>query len=298
MKLGVVVLNYKDYKTTIAAVECQRAIKEIDYIVIVDNASNNESAINLSKLSNDKITFIESDENRGYSAGNNIGIKYLIEERQCDIIGIVNPDVILTDEFVKQIIEDFSHTDYAMITGLQQKPNGAISERFCWPKITRWNIIFLNERVLNRIFNNNDKYIEKKLLEKQDIVSVDTVEGCCFFIRSDDLKNINYLDEDIFLFHEEDILAYKLACRGRKIGIDKRVSFLHNHSTVIKSIYSAIEMDKIALKSREIIFKKYFTESLIDYILFCFSCYVSVWERPIRRIWFKLHDCLKIKKND
>ena len=43
MQLGVVVLNYNDYITTIECINNLDKIKFIDYIVIVDNNSPNDS---------------------------------------------------------------------------------------------------------------------------------------------------------------------------------------------------------------------------------------------------------------
>ena len=108
MKIGIVILNYNDYERTI---ECANHIihySSIAYIVIVDNGSSNQSFKQISDFSNliksPKLKIIKSDVNGGYASGNNIGINYLLNNTDSDIIGIVNPDIffenILGEKYV------------------------------------------------------------------------------------------------------------------------------------------------------------------------------------------------------
>lgn len=283
MKLGIVLLNYKDYMTTTDAAN-QMCNLPIDYVVVVDNASPNNSADILSNLQHEKLTFIASKKNNGYAAGNNIGIRYLLENTDCDIIGIVNPDVILDKNFILQIKEDFINSDFSVLTGVQYLPSQHISDRAFWPLLSKADVLRTNSHIINRLFGRSNKsYIQKKLSNKDPLVEVGTVEGCCFFIRRDDLKDIGLFDESTFLFYEEDILAHKLAYFGKKIGIDLRLSFLHNHSKTIKTVYSQYQMDKVLFYSRGIFFKKYIAKNIGDEILYLFSEVVFYLERPL---WF------------
>ncbi len=46
-----------------------------------------------------------------------------------------------------------------------------------------------------------------------------------FFIRTEDFVNVGMLDENVFLFGEEFILASKLQDAGRKTGITHETTF-------------------------------------------------------------------------
>lgn len=291
MKIGIVLLNYKDYKTTEEAVKIAYKLP-IDYIAVVDNASPNESANQLAKLHHPKLTFIASQKNGGYAAGNNIGIRYLLNNTDCDVIGIVNPDVILNEEFVVKIKDDFIHTDFSLLTGVQYKPDKCISSRAFWPLLSKMDVMRPNLLVLNHFFEpDNLSYIQEKISSNDSIVEVGTVEGCCFFIRSQDMENVGLLDESTFLFFEEDILCRKLIHMGKKIGVDRRISFLHNHSKTIRSVYSQYQMDKLLFHSRGIFFRRHMSENLWDKFLYSLSEVIFYVERPFW-YWYMKMKCL------
>ena len=260
MKLGIVILNYNDYKTTLNLINHIKYYTEIDHIVVVDNKSTNNS-LKILKEENDNTWYlIASSENKGYASGNNIGIKYLIDNFNVDIIGIVNPDIIFSNKFICEIKKSFEkyHEEYALITGLQLKSDGSISKRAFWKELNFKRLLISNSPILSKIDNVINDYIEKKKKEDKEIIDVSVVEGCCFFINVDDMRKINFFDESTFLFCEEDILAKKLKKINRKIGVNKEITFMHNHSTTIKKVFSKIKITKIMLRS-----KRYF---LINYI--------------------------------
>ena len=73
MALGIVVLNYNDYKTTIKFLEMIKEYKGISKVVVVDNNSTDESGERLKRYIDNRVVLLEAKENRGYGAGNNIG---------------------------------------------------------------------------------------------------------------------------------------------------------------------------------------------------------------------------------
>ncbi len=79
IKYGFVVLNYINYKETIICVKSILKINRDDYVVVViDNNSNNDSISFIKdSISSNKVHYIQSEYNGGYSYGNNLGIKFL-----------------------------------------------------------------------------------------------------------------------------------------------------------------------------------------------------------------------------
>lgn len=273
MKLGVVILNYNDYKTTLSLVEHIKNYNEIDYIVVVDNKSTNNSLEMLKKANDNTWYLIASPENKGYASGNNIGIKYLIDTFNVDIIGIVNPDIKFSNEFVYKIKKSFEkyYKEYAIITGLQLKPDGSISKRAFWKDLNFKRLLISNSPILSKIDNVFNNYIRKNLKEDKEIITVQVVEGCCFFINANDMKKIGFFDENTFLFCEEDILAKKIKKINKKIGVNKNITFIHSHSTTIKKVLSQLKIIKLMLASKEYLLKKYITNNYILYLLFKFT---------------------------
>ena len=107
LKCGIVILNYNDYKRTIANVNRISLYKNLTKIVVVDNCSTDDSIEQLSKLESQKCKLIVSKENKGYAAGNNIGAKYLVECLGVDIVFICNPDVEISEDVIDGLLNAF-----------------------------------------------------------------------------------------------------------------------------------------------------------------------------------------------
>lgn len=280
MKLGVVILNYNDYNTTLDLVNHIKNYDEINQIVVVDNKSTNSSLEMLKKVKDNTWDLIVSPKNRGYASGNNIGIKYLIDNFDVDIIGIINPDIKFSNEFIHDIKKSFEkyYKDYAIITGLQLKPDGSISKRAFWKDLNFKRLLISNSLILSKFDNVFNNYIEKKLKEDKELITVQVVEGCCFFINANDMKKIGFFDENTFLFCEEDILAKKIKQLNKKIGVNKNITFIHNHSTTIRKVFSQIRVTKLILKSKKYLLNNYITSNVIAKVLFKISSIFCILE--------------------
>ena len=109
MKNGIVILNYNDSENTILMLEDIKKFKNLDAIIVVDNHSTDNSVQKLKAYENKKIKIVVADENRGYGAGNNIGINYLLKNYEIDNIIISNTDIIVKEE-VPETVEEVVDT--------------------------------------------------------------------------------------------------------------------------------------------------------------------------------------------
>ena len=88
MSTAAVILNYNDADTTIEAVERIRDFCTIDHVIVVDNASTDDSAARIGSFlygleeerpedaEEQRYMLVISDKNGGYGYGNNIGVRY------------------------------------------------------------------------------------------------------------------------------------------------------------------------------------------------------------------------------
>ena len=128
-KVVIVVLNYNGYDDTI---ECIKSIFELDYnnyqIVIVDNDSKDNSVNKIKSFldiynidyslfqenkiesTSKKVVFIKADTNRGYSAGNNIGIKFakLVDY---NYIWVLNNDTVVAKDSLSNFVTCARNSD-------------------------------------------------------------------------------------------------------------------------------------------------------------------------------------------
>ena len=102
------------------------------------------------------------------------------------------------------------------------------------------------------------------------------------------MKKINYLDENVFLFYEEDILAHKLKELGYEEYSLNSVKFIHYESQTIKKSYHYMKKMRILYKSKMYYQKNYnkinFFQNFIFKILFLFRTLELFIEIPMRKI--------------
>lgn len=272
MKNCVVIINYNDYETTYNLVQNIKDYSNLDEIVIVDNASKDDSYEKLLKLQNKKITILKNSSNKGYGSGINLGARYLIDKyHKCNII-VSNPDIVIeNEEVISKLIQTFS-LDIAVVAPVIREHVGYSKG---WKQPTPWqdilsNIVYLHKKIRNKyLVYPNNHYVNP-------ITEVDIVSGCFFAIRSDVLKQIDFFDENVFLYYEENILCSKLKKFNLKTVINTEVEVFHNHSVTIDKSINRINKYKILKKSQMYFEKNYNSANLIERFLLWFTSKVTL----------------------
>ena len=87
-KIPIVVLNYNDYDTAADFLEHfeEEGFKDILQLIFVDNASTDDSYKRICKKFSKLGIFLQSRSNRGYAAGNNVGLRYAYKHLDFDAI--------------------------------------------------------------------------------------------------------------------------------------------------------------------------------------------------------------------
>ena len=108
----------------------------------------------------------------------------------------------------------------------------------------------------------NEVYIHRKIRKKHVFYSeehyndrisyVEVVSGCFFLMRSKVLEDINFLDENVFLYYEENILAKKIHNIGKKIMVCNDIKVKHNHSVSIDKNIKKINKLKLQKQSLQV----------------------------------------------
>lgn len=132
-RLAVVVLNYNDYENTSAQVERIIGYSAIEYIIVVDNCSSDDSAERLSKRLGEwnscegsmenggweqgercasssnfasRVRIIRAERNGGYGYGNNLGMSCAEKLKMTHVL-IANPDTEFSEELLYKMLEGF-----------------------------------------------------------------------------------------------------------------------------------------------------------------------------------------------
>jgi hypothetical protein len=252
--LVFVIINYNTKALVEKLVANVKDYQSISKILIVDNASTDDSYQELKKLENDRIEVIQAKENKGFSAGMNIGAKRAIELfSKCDII-FSNTDIIISSEETIEILQ----------TALKMRRVAVASPVvFQENTISRgWKIPSAKEEVLINLPGIGKKFQKKYMFYDEDHYKgkysyVEAVSGCFFMIKSEALKRVNYFDENVFLYYEENILGEKLRNSSYTLVICNEALIIHDHSVSIDHNVGTINKFKILKTSQRYFQKKY-----------------------------------------
>lgn len=233
--IAVVILNYKDYNLTITAVKQLLHYKLDLDIIIVDNNSPNESFTILSEEfnSNADVHVIKSERNGGYSYGNNYGVRYILSRKpEIAYVVIMNPDVIIPyrELFSNLVSKIKGRKDIAVISPMPLLNGNFNIINIGWKLPKRFDKFFLNSSILKRLYKANMYHSLNVDYYNSTVANVEVLPGSFFLIKRDIFEKIGMLDENVFLYEEEDILASKLQKLDFKLVVSLTDIYLHNHT--------------------------------------------------------------------
>ncbi|SFV03129.1 glycosyltransferase family 2 protein [Butyrivibrio sp. INlla21] len=263
MKLGLVVLNYNDSETTVSFLNQIQKYGIIEKIVVVDNHSSDDSFTRLKELDNDKIDVIQTNENRGYAAGNNYGVKYLTKEYAPKCIIISNPDVFFEESVIETMLGYLEKLPGAAAVTCKMNCLSGIKLPIAWKLPKYKDCLVQDSYIFKKVFGDPLEYKEDRL--KSEISLVDVLPGSMFMTKTEAFDKVGGFDEHTFLYYEENILAYKFQKAGYKSYLINNCSYDHKHSVSIdKNIASVKKRFEVAYKSREWYCKEYLGASSIQ----------------------------------
>lgn len=228
LTVPIIILNYNssaDCRKCVADLKRQEGV-ELD-IVIVDNCSPREGEQELIKqlCAEEGCTFIQAKENRGYNAGNNIGLRYAAEKGYKYAL-IANPDMRFPQEdYVAQLVKVMDEmpdvavcgSDIVTPEGVHQNPMMRDGD---WHSSFGWIKSFFRKKKSDT-YDFIDNYAESHYCCK--------VSGCCLLLRMDFIRRIGYFDERVFLYCEEAILSRQVEWEGMKMYYISGAQVIHAH---------------------------------------------------------------------
>lgn len=267
-KLALIILNYNSIEDCITCVEQLKSFKGKFHIVIVDNNSPDGSFKNLREKygAETYIDVIQTGSNRGYSSGNNYGIKYAIDKYHVDTVGILNPDVLIPEiDILKCLMERlYADESYALIGGMPIDINKNYN-----PNRAGWKIPTAIEIIKNHCLGlNNKRYtatVDLKM-ETPKLAQVDCVAGCFFLAKVSHMEKLGFLDENVFLYNEENILGIKCRLNGYKEVIALDQFYFHNHKYNKKkkvSFKEKIQATQSSYLSSRYLLQKYYSKKML-----------------------------------
>jgi len=278
--VGIIILNYKNWKDTI---DCLKSIFFVNKnnsfsIYIIDNASENSSLEKISDYlfqnnishctinENEKAereyrtVLIQANKNRGFAAGNNIGIKKALEANH-PYIFVLNNDTEIKENTVDDLVGFLQSDTSSVLAGpLVKKPNGSF-EKGCARKRPKIISYFFRKGIYSYLFPKN-KFIRKHYYNLQEIeknkvpVSVDIISGSAMMFKKEYFEVCGLMDERTFLYLEEFIIHENIRNNFFSSWIVPKSEIIHKGGQSTKSIKNKSKIN-IELNSLKIYLKYY-----------------------------------------
>lgn len=225
MNIVYVILHYMAGQDTVECIESiLEATKESVHktsIVVVDNGSTNDSynLIQEKFNNNDKVILLQSKENLGFAKGNNIGFRYAKYDLKADFIVMLNNDTILSQkDFNEVLVRKYEEKQYAVLgpdivtaDGCHQNPGSKQSWSLQELKKDRLKkrirlvltYVGLDASLGNALAKNKTVYRKETLQEERENT---ILHGACMIFSKEYISQFDGLNDETFLYMEEDIL--------------------------------------------------------------------------------------------
>ncbi|MBT5550973.1 MAG: glycosyltransferase family 2 protein [Nitrospina sp.] len=216
-------------------------------IIVVDNASNDATPASISERFPD-VRLICNDKNRGFSTANNQGIRMSLGRW----VVLLNPDTCLIENSFQKIFTHLQeHSEFSILGPGIIDESGQQSPTRLWedtPQDAAWKILGLYNPG-NELQRMGDMQAKEALV----------ISGCCFVIRRELFEEIGLLDENYFLYNEEDDFCRRARQHGKRICFFPETSIRHLHG---KSTHQPEHREKVILetyKSNLYFYSKYYS---------------------------------------
>lgn len=259
MKINCVIVNYNDGDTAAALVSRIRGFKILEGIVVVDNASVDDSWQKLKALEEEdgNIAVVRGERNGGYGYGNNLGVEYAARVNHATHVVICNPDVEFTEHVLLSMSRIFKgHPDVGAAAPVMEdmqygglgrgwRLHGFAGELLSMGPVSR--------RLFGKVLNYPESYYKGK-----KAVCVDAVHGSMLMVDVEAFLECGGYDEKIFLYQEEAVLAWRMRANGWRTVLLLTETYIHRHGTSIaKSCKSQLQRQNMRHESLMYYMKNY-----------------------------------------
>jgi len=232
----VSIINFNGTSNTL---ECLLSLDKINSksfkisVVVIDNASKDEFKVQSSKFKVFQgLRVISNDKNLGFSGGQNVGIKYALDNG-ADYVLILNNDTIVD----KNLIEE-------LLNAAQKDKNIGIAvpkiyfasgfefhkDRYKKSDLGKvfwyaggemdWKNVIGFHRGVDEVDRGQYDRIEK----------TDFASGCCMLVKGEVFEKVGFLDEKFFLYYEDSDLCERIRRAGYSIMYSAKAILWHKNA--------------------------------------------------------------------
>lgn len=214
---AAVVLNWRDAEQTLMCIDSLLAEPLVDHIVVVDNEATGELRAALAAVPAERMTLIESAENRGFSAGVNLGLRAALAGR-FDSFLMLNNDAVLHEGALARLRDALDADPALALVG---------------PKIL--NPDGTTQSTGSHV--NRMTFATSSLAEPGQL---DYLTWACVLLPRSTLECVGLLDERYFMYWEDVDYGFRVTASGARQRCVPEALVTHNVSSSHSSAGTAI----------------------------------------------------------
>lgn len=220
IELSIIIISYNTKQITFDCLQSiYKSLKKtkIDYeVIVIDNASTDESVQSIDQLNNNKIRLIVNKINLGFAKANNQAVK----EARGEYLLFLNSDIIVQDDAIEKLFnfyqrqENIMHFFGGKLFNKDKTPQPSCGPFYSLP------VVFC------ALFLRGD-YWGLTRYSPNVIKEVNWISGACILTKKEYFNQINGFDENIFMYMDEIDLLYRAKKQGLKVGFYPNAQFIH-----------------------------------------------------------------------
>lgn len=267
-----IILHYMVIEETIQCIKNLQNLKCDKKIIIVDNASTNNSGKKLKEIysSDNNIDIILNERNVGFAQGNNIGCEFAKNRYNPDFYIVMNNDVEIQQEnFIEEIYRIYAEDEFDILSpdiystsqNVHQSPKSLSRTslekakklknkyyiKIKYKTLSKLRCLLKNIKILKKLLyliNKNNIDYSKKYYDVP-------LHGACFiFSKKFVQKRKNVFFDKTFMYYESEILDYECNLYGFKEVYDPSIQVLHHQNVSTNNIFKK-NVDKALFMSKQ-----------------------------------------------
>lgn len=222
--IAVIICNWnkKDYVIKCIEAVQKSTIKDID-IIVVDNASTDDSVVSIREQFGESITLIENPVNKGGSGGFNRGIQYALQS-DYKYIHLLDNDAFVDGKAIESL---FIYLEENKEVGAVGSTIYVLDEPNCVQEMGAK----INYETFQISLNFPGVIDDAELPET---ILCDYVPACSMMIRSEVLRDVGGMDESYFIYWDDIDLGQRIRQAGYQIAAIKESKAWHKRGSTVR----------------------------------------------------------------
>lgn len=235
--ITIVILNFNGEKDTL---ECLKSIQNLEtdgfefLTVVVDNASKKEFSppVGGSEFRTGELKIIQNKENLGFSGGNNVGIRYALQNN-ADYILILNNDTVVDKNLVLELVKVAqSDESIGIVVPKIYFAKGYEFHKDRYKESEKGKVIWYAGGVMDwrNVIGVHRGVDEVDHGQYEKVQETDFASGCCMLVKREVFQRVGLFDEKYFLYYEDNDLSQKVKREGYRIVYSPKAVLWHKNA--------------------------------------------------------------------